>query len=66
MNKDYPLLMNIGHDLFLMLGLPKLTSWKTQERPKQPKLGTLGFNTQTSSLEYYDGSHWFAAGMGKK
>jgi len=66
MEKSYPLLLNIGQDLFLMLGMPKIASWKTGERPKKAKQGILGFNLQTNSLEYYDGSNWFAASMGKK
>jgi hypothetical protein len=66
MQRNYPLLLNIGQNLFLMLGVPKIASWKTEERPKKAKQGTLGFNLQTNSLEYYDGSNWFAAYMGKK
>ncbi len=65
MQKDYPLLLNIGQDLFLMLGMPKIASWKTKERPKSPKQGILGFNLQTNSLEYYDGSDWYAANMSR-
>ncbi len=66
MKKDFPLLLNIGQDLFLMLGMPKIASWKTRERPKEAKKGILGFNIQTNSLEYYDGSDWYAASMSKK
>lgn len=66
MEKDYPLLLNIGQDLFLMLSVPKIASWKTRERPKNAKQGILGFNLQTNSLEYYDGSNWYAAGMSRK
>ena len=58
-----PLLMDIGQDLSLMLGLPTITSWKTRERPKKAKRGTLGYNTDTYSLEYYDGDHWYTAPM---
>jgi hypothetical protein len=49
-----------------MLGMPKIASWRTEERPKKVKQGILGFNLQTNSLEYYDGSNWYAASMGKK
>jgi len=66
MEKSYPLLLNVGQNLFLMLGMPKIASWRTEERPKKVKQGILGFNLQTNSLEYYDGSNWYAASMGKK
>ena len=66
MNRNYPLLINIGKDLFLMTSMPKMASWKTYERPKKAKRGTFGFNLQTNSLEYYNGSSWFTADMGKK
>lgn len=57
--------MDIGQGLSLMLGLPRFTSWKTRNRPKDAKQGTLGFNSQTNSLEYYNGSYWLAAKMTK-
>jgi len=63
MQKNSPLLIEIGQGLSLMVGLPTLTTWETRERPKRAKQGTLGFNTQTSSLEYYDGEAWLTAGM---
>lgn len=66
MEKNSPLLLNIGQGLFLMLGMPKIASWKTKGRPKKAKQGILGFNLQTNSLEYYDGSSWYAASMGRK
>jgi len=66
MEKNYPLLLNVGQGLFLMLGMPKIASWKTKGRPKNAKQGILGFNLQTNNLEYYDGSNWYAASMGRK
>ena len=55
--------MDIGQGFSLMLGLPKISSWKTPGRPKNPKRGTFGYNSQTNSLEYFDGSYWLAASM---
>ena len=60
-----PILMNVGQGLSIMLGLPKLKSWKTKERPKVVTRGIFGFNSQTNSLEYFDGSSWFAAPLSK-
>jgi hypothetical protein len=57
------LLINVGQGLSLMLGLPRINSWETKERPKKAIRGTFGFNSQTNSLEYYDGNDWFAASM---
>ena len=61
-NNQSPLI-NIGQGLSLMAGLPTITSWETFERPKDPKRGTFGFNSQTNSLEYYDGTVWYGARM---
>ena len=57
--------VDIGHGLSMMVGLPRLTSWKTSDRPKKTKRGTFGFNSQTNSLEYYDGTNWFVAKISK-
>ena len=56
-----PLFIEIGQGLSLMLGLPTIASWTNIKRPKKAKRGTLGFNTDTNSLEYWDGQSWFAA-----
>lgn len=56
-----PLFIDLGQGLSMMLGLPTIASWKTSERPKKPKPGTFGFNEQTNSLEYWDGTSWFSA-----
>ena len=63
MPKNSPFFINIGQDLFMMVGLPKIASWDTASRPKNPKRGMFGFNSETSNLEYWDGSAWFAAAM---
>ena len=65
MPKNAPLLVEIGQGLSLMVGLPRIASWETPGRPKKTKRGTFGFNFQTNSLEYYDGSSWFEASMGQ-
>ena len=57
--------MDIGQGLSLMLGLPRLNSWDTNQRPKNARRGTFGFNSQTNSLEYFNGSYWLAATMTK-
>lgn len=57
------ILMDIGQGFSLMLGLQSINSWKTRGRPKKPKRGTFGFNSQTNSLEYYNGDYWLAASM---
>jgi hypothetical protein len=57
--------VDIGEGLSMMVGLPRLSSWKTRERPKKAKRGTFGFNSQTNSLEYFNGTNWLAAKMSK-
>jgi hypothetical protein len=59
------ILMDIGQGLSLMLGLPRINSWETSDRPKNAKRGTFGFNSQTNSLEYFNGSDWYSAVMRK-
>ena len=63
MDKNSPLLVDIGQGLSLMIGLPRIATWDSHDRPKKAKRGTIGFNFQTSSLEYYDGSDWFESPM---
>ena len=57
------LLVNLGQGLSIMLGFPSVATWKTSTRPKKAKKGTLGFNTQTNNLEYWDGSSWWSVRM---
>jgi hypothetical protein len=66
MDNNSSLLVDIGQGLSLMLGIPTVSIWKTEERPEKAKRGTFGFNSQTNSLEYYDGSDWFSAKMLKQ
>jgi hypothetical protein len=65
MPQNQSFVVNIGQGLSLRLGTPTISLWKTNDRPKKPRAGTLGFNTQTNSLEYWDGSRWLAAEMDK-
>lgn len=60
---SHPIFIDIGEGLSLMTGLPTIISWNTNERPKNAKRGTFGFNSQTNNLEYFDGSVWFAASL---
>ena len=66
MTKNSQLLVDIGKGLSLAIGLPTIGSWKTSTRPVNAKRGTFGFNTETSSLEYWNGSDWFRVQMNKK
>lgn len=65
MPRSKSILIDIGGGLSLMTSLTTVTSWNTRNRPKKPKEGVLGYNKQTGSLEYYDGSYWYAAVMEK-
>jgi hypothetical protein len=56
-----PLYIDIGQGLSMLVGLPTVGSWDNDGRPKNAKSGTLGYNTQTRSVEYWDGTDWFAA-----
>lgn len=56
-------MIDIGQGLSIMLGLPTIVAWKTESRPKEAKRGTIGFNSQTGNLEYWDGTGWLGAKM---
>jgi len=58
-----PTYIEIGKGLYKMIGLPAIASWDNKNRPKKVRAGTLGFNSQTNSLEYWDGSSWLEAPM---
>ena len=60
-----PFLVDIGPGLSMMIGLPKITSWNTAGRPQEAKTGTIGFNFQTSNLEYFSRSRWLKLRMKK-
>lgn len=63
MQKNSPLLIDIGQGLSLMIGLPTIATWETSERPKKAQPGTFGFNKETNHLEYFDGQAWLEAQM---
>jgi hypothetical protein len=66
MNKNSQILLEVGQGLFMMVGLPVISEWTVSDRPKNAKRGTIGFNIQTNSIEYWDGVHWFGAVMTEK
>jgi hypothetical protein len=43
----------------------RIPAWNTPGRPEKAKLGTMGFNIQTESLEYWDGKNWLKLPMKK-
>jgi hypothetical protein len=45
--------------------LEKIPSWNVPGRPKNPKLGMIGFNLQTNNLEIWNGSDWIKLPMKK-
>jgi hypothetical protein len=65
MASSSPIFMDIGQGLSVMLGIPTLTEWNTDSRPKNARQGTLGFNKQTNSLEYFNGKYWLEAALSK-
>jgi len=66
MTRSQSIFIDIGEGLSMMIGLPAISTWKTQSRPKKAKRGTLGFNLQTNRLELYDGSNWYEAPLKQK
>jgi len=65
MAKNSPLFINMGSGLSMRIGLPLIISWDNENRPKKAQRGTFGFNTETQSLEYWDGESWYEIAMGK-
>jgi len=61
MAKDTPILIEVGQGLSLPLGRPTISCWVTTSRPKKPMKRTFGLNTQTNSLEFWDGNIWLTA-----
>ena len=55
----------MGSGLSMRIGLPLIISWDNENRPKKAQRGTFGFNTETQSLEYWDGESWYEIAMGK-
>lgn len=63
MSKNSPFTVDIGQGLSVAIGVPTIATWNTASRPKNAKAGTFGFNTQTSDLEYWNGTVWLKAHM---
>ncbi|OGM56477.1 hypothetical protein A3E46_01595 [Candidatus Woesebacteria bacterium RIFCSPHIGHO2_12_FULL_46_16] len=49
--------------LSIKVGKTRIPTWNTPGRPKKPKKGTFGFNSQTNSLEFWNGSVWLILRM---
>jgi len=61
MARNIPFLHDVGQGLSMIIGLPTIATWDKKSRPKKVSRGTFGFNSQTKSLEYWDGSSWWEA-----
>jgi len=61
MPSNQKLLIEIGQGLSLVIGDARLVAWTTNQRPKNPKTGTIGLNSQTDSLEIWNGESWLGA-----
>lgn len=61
MAKYSPLFIKVGPGISMMIGLPTVPTWDSESRPKKAGAGTLGFNTETNTLEYWSGTDWFSA-----
>ncbi|MGB5049924.1 MAG: LamG domain-containing protein, partial [Caldilineaceae bacterium] len=57
-SKNTPLLIDSIGGKVLWIGLPKMSVWNTNGRPSAPTTGVVGFNSQTSAIEVWDGSSW--------
>lgn len=53
-----PLILDSLNGLCLQIGAPTLPIWDTAGRPSSSRAGTIGFNSQTSTLEVWTGSVW--------
>lgn len=63
LSKNSPTYISIGSGLSTMLGLSRVATWNTLGRPKTPKRGTIGFNTELKKLEIWNGSAWFSVSL---
>jgi len=66
MPKDSPLFIDVGQGLSLPIGQPTISTWNTPGRPKKPMKGAFGFNSQTNSLEFWNGAVWLTAQLRSK
>ncbi|MBI4033087.1 MAG: hypothetical protein HY377_01020 [Candidatus Blackburnbacteria bacterium] len=65
MSKNAPPYLSIGRGLSTMVGFPRIATWKTGGRPAKPRLGTVGFNTETKQLEIWNGTAWHRTSLAK-
>jgi len=63
MPKNSPVFLEVGQGLSVQIGMPTITYWTTPGRPKSPKKGTFGFNSDTNSLEFWNGTVWLTANL---
>jgi hypothetical protein len=54
-----------GHTLNVSGGSMKMSAWSNTTRPPLPQTGYFGVNTDTGSVEFYNGSEWTNVGGGK-
>lgn len=57
-SKNANLYLDIGSDLSILLGNPRMPAWNTAGRPAAPLDYVYGFNTDTSAIEVWTGSAW--------
>lgn len=56
MGNNSPMLMSQNAVQFTkMMAVP---CWTTEERPKNPIMGTLGYNITTKKMQFFDGEQW--------
>ena len=63
MSKNSPIFLDVGQGLSVLVGMPTIAYWTTSGRPKKPQKGTLGFNSNTNSLEFWNGDVWLSANL---
>jgi hypothetical protein len=66
MPQNSQVFVEIGQGLFMLVGLPIISTWTTTERPQRARRGTFGFNISTNNLEYWDGAQWFETEMSQE
>jgi len=55
--------LDIGKGISIALGTPKISTWDFRTRPKKVNSGVIGLNTQTNTIELFDGKKWLVAFM---
>ena len=65
MHNNSPFFIDIGQGLSVGPGMPTISDWNTSGRPKKPQRGAFGFNSDTNSLEFWNGSSWLTAKLSK-